>query len=82
MDETGSGETQPFRTRSMWPFKVISLTAIASFILGALGQYAVGHLADNFVGAVTSDVEAEMPTPMHQNLSVMIPPSTNLVGRN
>lgn len=80
MAYNSGGSTVARPTRKAKPVKAITLTAIVTFVATALGQYAIGRVADQALIPLTADVEVEMSTPLNVDGSVLVPPTTTIPG--
>jgi hypothetical protein len=54
------------------------LTAVISFVLGALGQYLIERIADDAISSVSPDIEIQIGTPLEPNFSVVVPKTVRL----
>ena len=67
-------------TKSRSVKKAVTWTAIVTFIATALGQYAVERIADRAVSDLVPEVGVDLVGPYNENLSVVVPPTTQFTG--
>jgi hypothetical protein len=60
--------------------KVVTMTAVLTFLATTLGGWAITRIADRVVSDLSPEVSIDMTTPLHDNLSVSVPPTTDLTN--